>query len=49
MIEFPDYKKSIFKHQPTKITLFGKKISRAELEAENKRLKAIALSKKAEN
>lgn len=25
MNEFPDYKKSIFKHVPSKITLFGKK------------------------
>ena len=37
MNEFPDYKKSLFKHQAPKITLFGKKISRAELEAEQKR------------
>ena len=49
MNEFPDYKKSIFKHQPTKITLFGKKITRAELEAENKRLKNVALAKKTDN
>jgi len=38
MNEFPDYKKSIFKHQPTKVTLFGKKITRYELETEQKRL-----------
>ena len=48
MSEFPDYKKSIFKHQPTKVTLFGKKISRAEMDAENKRLKQVALAKKEE-
>ena len=42
MNEFPDYKKSIFKHQQPKITLFGKKISRKELEAEQKRLAQVA-------
>jgi len=31
MNEFPDYKKSIFKHNPTKITLFGKKMTREDL------------------
>lgn len=31
MNEFPDYKKSIFKHVPTKVTIFGKKITRDEL------------------
>jgi hypothetical protein len=31
MNEFPDYKKSIFKQVPTKITLFGKKQSLEEL------------------
>jgi len=34
MNEFPDYKKSIFKHQPTKVTVFGKKITKEELLAE---------------
>jgi len=29
--------------------LFGKKITRAELEAENKRLKNVALAKKVDN
>ena len=42
MNEFPDYKKSIYKHQQPKITLFGKKISRKELEAEQRRLAAVA-------
>jgi hypothetical protein len=39
MNEFPDYKKSIFKHVPTKITLFGKKQTREELIGEQKKLK----------
>jgi hypothetical protein len=34
MNEFPDYKKSIFKQVPTKVTLFGKKQTREELIAE---------------
>jgi hypothetical protein len=42
MNEFPDYKKSIFKQVPTKITLFGKKQSLEELQAEQKRLKQHA-------
>ena len=42
MNEFPDYKKSIFKHAPSKITLFGKKQTREELIAEQARLKTMA-------
>jgi ankyrin repeat protein len=42
ILEFPDYRKSIFKHQQTKVTLFGKKISRKELEEEQKRLANLA-------
>ena len=42
MNEFPDYKKSIFKQVPTKITLFGKKQSLEELQTEQKRLKQHA-------
>jgi hypothetical protein len=42
MNEFPDYKKSIFKHAPSKITLFGKRQTREELIAEQTRLKAMA-------
>jgi len=34
MQEFPDYKKSVFKHNPTKVTVFGKKMTRGEIEAE---------------
>lgn len=34
MNEFPDYKKSIFKQAPVKVTLFGKKQTREELIAE---------------
>ena len=34
ILEFPDYKKSIFKHQPTKVTLFVKKVTRKEIEEE---------------
>lgn len=38
MQEFPDYKKSLFKHQPSKITLFSShKISRGEIEAEQRK------------
>lgn len=37
MKEFPDYKKSLFKHHPSKVTLFGKKIGRAQLEAEQEK------------
>ena len=42
MNEFPDHKKSIFKHPPPKITLFGKKMTRAELVQEQKRLAHLA-------
>jgi len=35
-----DYKKSIFKHQPTKIQLFGKKVSLAELRADEEKAKS---------
>ena len=42
MNEFPDYKKSIFKQVPPKITIFGKKQSLEELQAEQKRLKQHA-------
>lgn len=42
ILEFPDYKKSIFKHQPTKVTLFGKKVTRKEIEEEQKRLAQLA-------
>ena len=42
MNEFPDYKKSIFKHAPTKITLFGKKQTREDLMAEQRRMKIFA-------
>ena len=34
MHEFPDYKKSVFKHETQKITIFGKRITRAELISE---------------
>ena len=34
MQEFPDYRKSMVKHVPNKITLLGKQMSRAEIEAE---------------
>ena len=47
MNEFPDWRKSIFKQVPTKVTLFGKKQTREELIAEQKRMKQMAdLSKK---
>jgi len=46
MNEFPDYKKSIFKHQPTKVTLFGKKMTREELVNEQERLREAALKAK---
>jgi len=42
MNEFPDYKKSIFKQVPVKVTLFGKKQTREELIAEQQRMKMIA-------
>lgn len=42
MNEFPDYKKSIFKQVPTKVTLFGNKQTRDELIAEQQRLKLLA-------
>lgn len=47
MNEFPDWRKSIFKQVPTKVTLFGKKQTREELIAEQMRMKKMAdLSKK---
>ena len=42
MNEFPDYKKSIFKHQPSKVTIFGKKQTRQDIENEQKRLAQLA-------
>lgn len=42
MNEFPDYKKSVFKQAPVKITLFGKKQTREELIAEQQRMKQVA-------
>ena len=42
MNEFPDYKQSIFKHPKPKITLFGKKISRREIENHQQKMKQHA-------
>ena len=41
MNEFPDYKKSMFKHSATKVTLIGPKKDRATIEREQEKAKAI--------
>ena len=42
----PDYKKSVFRHVPTKITVFGKKKTREEIDLERDLNRKAAEEKK---